>query len=101
MALLIIPVPFATRYDLGNAISDISQDNIESVNVLKGAAASALYGERGLNGVIVITTKMVGEKMILWGVTLNSSIQAGFIDKSTFPEYQTKYGAGANGSGNS
>lgn len=44
-------------FDLGNALSDINQEDIESVNVLKGAAASALYGERGLNGVIVITTK--------------------------------------------
>ena len=44
-------------YDLGNALSDINQEDIESINVLKGAAASALYGERGLNGVIVITTK--------------------------------------------
>ncbi|AQX09323.1 SusC/RagA family TonB-linked outer membrane protein [Elizabethkingia ursingii] len=91
---------FATRYDLGNALSDISQDDIESINVLKGAAASALYGERGLNGVIVITTKNgKGKDDTSWGVTLNSSIQAGFIDKSTFPEYQTSYGAGNKGSG--
>ncbi|ATL45003.1 SusC/RagA family TonB-linked outer membrane protein [Elizabethkingia sp. HX WHF] len=82
-------------YDLGNALSDINQEDIESINVLKGAAASALYGERGLNGVIVITTKNgKGKDDGSWGVTLSSAVQAGFIDKSTFPEYQSSYGAG-------
>ncbi|WP_292010850.1 SusC/RagA family TonB-linked outer membrane protein [Chryseobacterium sp.] len=81
--------------DYGNALSDINQEDIESINVLKGAAASALYGERGLNGVIVITTKNgKGKDDGSWGVTLSSSVQVGFIDKSTFPEYQTRYGAG-------
>lgn len=84
-----------TNQDMGNLLSDINQDDIESINVLKGAAASALYGERGLNGVIVITTKSgKGKDDGSWGVTLSSSVQAGFIDKSTFPTYQTKYGAG-------
>lgn len=82
-------------FDLGNALSDINQEDIESVNVLKGAAASALYGERGLNGVIVITTKNgKGKDDKSWGVTLSSSVQAGFIDKSTFAKYQTRYGGG-------
>lgn len=82
-------------FDLGNALSDINQEDIESVNVLKGAAASALYGERGLNGVIVITTKSgKGKDDNSWGVTLSSSVQAGFIDRSTFPKYQTRYGGG-------
>lgn len=81
--------------DYGNALSDINQEDIESINVLKGAAASALYGERGLNGVIVITTKNgKGKDDGSWGVTFSSAIQVGFIDKSTFPEYQTRYGAG-------
>ncbi|MET3537241.1 SusC/RagA family TonB-linked outer membrane protein [Chryseobacterium limigenitum] len=81
--------------DYGNALSDINQEDIESINVLKGAAASALYGERGLNGVIVITTKNgKGKEDGSWGVTLSSSVQVGFIDKSTFPDYQTRYGAG-------
>lgn len=82
-------------FDLGNALSDINQEDIESINVLKGAAASALYGERGLNGVIVITTKNgKGKDDGSWGVTLSSSVQTGFIDKSTFPTYQNKYGGG-------
>ncbi|SEH27751.1 SusC/RagA family TonB-linked outer membrane protein [Chryseobacterium culicis] len=81
--------------DYGNALSDVNQEDIESINVLKGAAASALYGERGLNGVIVITTKNgKGKDDGSWGVTLSSTMQVGFIDKSTFPDYQTRYGAG-------
>lgn len=81
--------------DYGNALSDINQEDIESVNVLKGAAASALYGERGMNGVVVITTKNgKGKEDNSWGVTLSSGINVGFIDRSTFPKFQTKYGAG-------
>lgn len=81
--------------DYGNALSDINQDDIASINVLKGAAASALYGERGINGVIVITTKNgKGNDDGSWGITLNSGINAGFIDRSTFPKFQTLYGAG-------
>ncbi|OQX82105.1 MAG: SusC/RagA family protein [Bacteroidetes bacterium 4484_276] len=84
-------------YDFGSAASDIDPNNIESMNVLKGAAATALYGSRAANGVILITTKKgrksVGGLKIL-GVTLNSNVTTGIIDKSTFPKYQTNYGAG-------
>ncbi len=82
--------------DYGNALSDINQDDIASMNILKGAAASALYGERGINGVIVITTKngkSKGEDNS-WGVTLSSGVTVGTIDRSTFPKYQNNYGAG-------
>ncbi|WKS95753.1 SusC/RagA family TonB-linked outer membrane protein [Riemerella columbina] len=85
---------YSGQFDYGNFLSDINQEDIESMNVLKGAAASALYGERGSNGVIVITTKNGRGKDDSWGVTLQSSINMGFIDKSTFPKYQTRYGAG-------
>lgn len=82
-------------FDYGNGLSDINQEDVESINVLKGAAASALYGERGLNGVIVITTKKgKGKKDNSWGITLSSDVNVGLIDKSTFPTYQTRYGAG-------
>mgnify|MGYP002638911631 CR=1 FL=1 len=81
-------------YDFGNAASDINPDDIESVNVLKGAAASALYGSRAANGVIMITTKKGAAKGSSFDVTVNSSITTGTIDKSTFPEYQDQYGAG-------
>ncbi len=83
-------------YDYGNAASDISPDDIESVNVLKGAAASALYGSRAANGVIIITTKK-GKRSKGLGVTLNSNAQVGFVDKSTFGDFQKSYGAGYGG----
>lgn len=83
-------------YDFGNAASDIPASDIESVNVLKGAAATALYGSRAANGVILITTKKgtkgVGTKR--WGVNLSLSAVVGLMDKSTFPKYQKDYGAG-------
>ena len=83
------------NYDAGNAASDINPNDIESVNVLKGAAASALYGERAASGVVVITTKKgKASKNDSWGITLNSQLQIGNIDKSTFVKYQKKYGAG-------
>ena len=88
-------------YDYGNAASDINPDDIESVNVLKGAAATALYGSRAANGVVMITTKkgagtktLTGKMKKGIGVEISSGVEVGFIDKSTFPEYQKDYGAG-------
>lgn len=78
-------------YDYGTPAADINPDDIESVTVLKGAAASALYGSRGSNGVILITTKRARRGL---GITVNTGISLGMIDKSTFPTYQTKYGGG-------
>ncbi len=85
-------------YDYGNDASDVNPDDIESINVLKGSAATALYGSRAANGVIMITTKKGagstagGKKGV--GVTINSGVTVGFVDKSTFPEYQNQYGGG-------
>ncbi|MCO5266057.1 MAG: TonB-dependent receptor plug domain-containing protein [Lentimicrobium sp.] len=81
-------------YDYGNSAADINQNDIESVNVLKGAAATALYGSRGANGVIMITTGARGTSSKKMNVNINSSITTGFVDKSTFPAYQQNYGAG-------
>lgn len=78
-------------YDYGNAAADINPDDIESLNVLKGAAATALYGSRAANGVIMITTKK-GRRGL--GVTVNSGVTIGKVDKSTFAKFQNKYGAG-------
>ncbi|HKH60675.1 MAG TPA: SusC/RagA family TonB-linked outer membrane protein [Flavitalea sp.] len=78
-------------YDYGNAAADINPDDIESINVLKGAAATALYGSRAANGVIMITTKKAKRGL---GITVNTGIIVASIDKSTFPKYQTQYGAG-------
>jgi len=80
-------------YDYGNAAADINPDDIESVNVLKGAAATALYGSRAANGVVMITTKK-GKATNGIGVTINSGLTYGTVDKSTFPRYQNQYGAG-------
>jgi len=87
-------------YDYGSAAADINPDDIESINILKGAAATALYGSRAANGVILITTKK-GRKGAL-GISINSGVSVGKVDKSTFPTYQHTYGANygsANGYG--
>lgn len=79
--------------DFGNGASDINPEDIESVSVLKGPAATALYGSRAANGAIVITTKS-GRKNKGIGVTFNSSIaveQAGY-----WPKFQTEYGSGSD-----
>ncbi|MCE7071367.1 SusC/RagA family TonB-linked outer membrane protein [Dyadobacter sp. CY327] len=81
--------------DYGNAAADINPDNIASVNVLKGAAATALYGSRASNGVILITTKQ-GRKNS-FDVVVNSGVTWGKIDKTTFVKYQKEYGAGYDG----
>lgn len=82
-------------YDYGNNVSDINQEDIESINILKGAAATALYGSRAANGVVMVTTKKGkkgDDKKI--GFTFSSNLTVGTVDKSTFPTYQNKYGAG-------
>jgi TonB-linked SusC/RagA family outer membrane protein len=80
-------------YDYGNAASDINPDDIESMSVLKGAAATALYGSRASNGVIMITTKKgVAKKGI--GVTLNTGVTFSKIDRATLPKIQKEYGGG-------
>lgn len=81
-----------TGVDYGNAAADINPDNIASINVLKGAAASALYGSRAANGVVMITTKK--GKKDSFNVTVNSGVTIGKIDRSTYAEYQDEYGAG-------
>tara|TARA_R110001583_G_scaffold8075_4_gene39413 strand:+ start:5710 stop:8898 length:3189 start_codon:yes stop_codon:yes gene_type:complete len=81
-------------YDYGNAASDINPDDVESVSILKGAAASALYGSRAANGVVLITTKKGAKNKNGIGVVVNSGISWSTIDKETMPEYQYEYGAG-------
>ncbi|WP_299708980.1 SusC/RagA family TonB-linked outer membrane protein [uncultured Pontibacter sp.] len=78
--------------DFGNAAADLNPDNIESVNVLKGAAATALYGSRAANGVIMITTKK-GAKNSL-NIAVNSGVTWSNIDKTTYVRYQKEYGGG-------
>ena len=80
-------------YDYGNAGMDINPDDIESLNILKGAAAAALYGWQAGNGVIMITTKKGKAKKGI-GITVSSELTIGSLDKTTFPVYQNKYGQG-------
>jgi TonB-linked SusC/RagA family outer membrane protein len=85
-------------YDYGNAAADIDPESIESINVLKGSAATALYGSRASAGVIMITTKKgailkAGDKAPI-GISLSSGFTFSKIDKSTFATYQDQYGAG-------
>ncbi len=82
--------------DVPNGLADLNQDDIESINVLKGGPATALYGMRGANGVIVVTTKSgkgFGQDKKL-GISINSSIQ--FDTVSLLPGYQNSYGQGNN-----
>jgi TonB-linked SusC/RagA family outer membrane protein len=80
--------------DMGNGLSDINPEDIESMTVLKGASAAALYGSRAGNGVILITTK-TGKKRDGLGVTLSSSI--GFEEILSSPAMQNSFGQGADG----
>ncbi|MDR0733961.1 MAG: SusC/RagA family TonB-linked outer membrane protein [Dysgonamonadaceae bacterium] len=85
-------------YDYGNLIQDINPDDIESLSVLKGANASALYGSRATNGVILITTKKgrKSETQGGYGVTFNSSV--GFEVVNKLPKLQRLYGGGRSSS---
>lgn len=82
-------------YDYGNAAMDINPDDIASVTVLKGAAATALYGSKAANGVILITTKKgSADRKKGIGISINSGIMFSNADKSTMPQHQDKYGGG-------
>lgn len=83
--------------DMGNGLSDINADDIESISVLKGGAASALYGSRGGNGVILITTK-TGKKRGGLGITYSTSL--GFETLFMKPDMQTSFALGLNGISN-
>ncbi len=77
-------------------LSDISSEDIESMSVLKGATASALYGFRGANGAIMVTTKngSSNKSGITIDVASNTMFTAGFL---AIPEKQSVYGRGSNG----
>ncbi|RFS22581.1 SusC/RagA family TonB-linked outer membrane protein [Chitinophaga silvatica] len=73
---------------------DVSGEDIENINVLKGIAASALYGTRGKDGAILITTKNAKKEGLEVNVNTNNMFTAGF---TVFPKTQTEYGSGSNG----
>ena len=73
---------------------NISPDDIESYTVLKGPSAAALYGYRGQNGAIVITTKKAKEKGVVVEYNSSSMLESGFL---TIPKVQDKFGPGDHG----
>ncbi|MFT6798609.1 MAG: TonB-linked SusC/RagA family outer membrane protein [Nonlabens sp.] len=80
--------------DFGNGAGEVNQDDIESVSVLKGPAAAALYGTRAANGAIIIETKNGGKNRGM-GISYNTSF---FVDSAfKLPEFQNEYGQGNSG----
>lgn len=83
---------FNTGTDFGNGLGDINPDDIESLSVLKGASAAALYGSRAGNGVILITTKTGKSQK---GLGMSYSITTGFQGIFMTPELQSSFGQGS------
>ena len=79
-------------------LRDIASDDIESIDVLKGTTASALYGSRGGSGAIMVTTKRGKEEGLNVSINSNTMFDAGFL---RLPEVQTSYSTGMNGKYNS
>lgn len=80
--------------DRGNGLSDINPDDVESISVLKGPSAAALYGSRAGNGVLMITTKKgIARKGV--GIKLNSNVT--FESPLVLAEMQNSYGQGSGG----
>lgn len=83
----------ATR-DFKNAIADLNPQDIETLTVLKGPNAAALYGSRAAHGVVLITTKS-GKNQKGLGITFNTGITISQV--ATLPRFQNSYGQGSNG----
>lgn len=77
----------------GSALNDINPDDIESMSILKGANAAALYGSRATNGVIVITTKRGGTGK---GLGIQVSTSYTYDQRAYMPEFQNVFGGGSN-----
>jgi TonB-linked SusC/RagA family outer membrane protein len=86
--------PLNGGYDYGNAANLINPDDIASMTVLKGAAATAIYGNRAANGVVMITTKS-GQHRKGLGIEYNGGIQ--FSSFLRVPEMQNEFGQGWDG----
>ena len=80
--------------DYGSPLSHINPDDIDSIDILKGPNAAALYGSRASNGVVLITTKK-GKANSSLGVTINSN--SSYISNREYPYYQYVYGSGSGG----
>jgi TonB-linked SusC/RagA family outer membrane protein len=84
-------------YNIGNAAADINPDNIQSVTVLKGPNAAALYGSRAANGAIVIETKKGRGAGGQTGYGLTATFGSSFETPLMLPAYQNQYGQGFYG----
>jgi TonB-linked SusC/RagA family outer membrane protein len=86
--------PLQNGPTVSNRAIDINQDDIESISVLKGPSAAILYGSRGSNGVILITTKKgkAGQKS---SISFSTSYQIDNVNRT--PEYQNEYAQGNSG----
>ncbi|HYQ59225.1 MAG TPA: TonB-dependent receptor plug domain-containing protein, partial [Draconibacterium sp.] len=82
------------KVDFGNSASDINPADIETISVLKGAAASNLYGSRAANGVIMITTKRGAKNQDL---QVNFSSSSAFTEVGRLPYFQKRFGQGWSG----
>jgi len=82
-------------FDYGNAMQDLNTEDVESISVLKGPAAAALYGSRAANGAVVVTTRSGrGNRQ---GFTMNGSTSIVFDNLTKLPDYQNRYGQGVGG----
>ncbi|WP_298651337.1 SusC/RagA family TonB-linked outer membrane protein [uncultured Proteiniphilum sp.] len=82
-------------YDFGSGANAINPDDVESMTILKGAAATALYGNRAANGVILITSKTGKKRAKGLGVEYNGGLQAETVLR--LPEFQNEFGIGWSG----
>ena len=80
--------------DFGNNAADLDPENIESISILKGANAAALYGSRARNGVVLVTTK----KGKAGKIKVSFSNSTAFDRVAYLPTYQNSYGQGSGGS---
>lgn len=81
--------------DYGTGLNDLNPEDIESVTVLKGPGAAALYGQRGANGAVIITTKAGTPRKRGLGVTFNTNESLEQVNR--WPELQYEYGQGLDG----
>ncbi|MFD2526882.1 SusC/RagA family TonB-linked outer membrane protein [Flavihumibacter stibioxidans] len=88
------PIIVVDGVPIESDLFDLNSNNIENINVLKGTTASALYGSRGKNGAILITTKNAKKEGLEINFGNKTMVTAGF---TVFPETQTQYGNGSEG----
>jgi len=82
-------------YDFGNGANAVNPDDVENMTILKGAAATALYGSRAANGVILITTKNGKQQSKGLGIEYNGGLQWESVMR--LPQMQNEFGMGWNG----